>query len=131
MPLYGHELGEEIDPFQAGLGRAVQMDKGDFLGREALVRRQQEPGRRHRVGLELEGQRIAREGAAVLKEGQEVGRVTSGTFGPTLHKTIAMAYLEPRWTALGTTLEVDIRGKPAPARVVALPFYRRPGSGVL
>jgi aminomethyltransferase len=130
MPLYGHELSEEIDPFQAGLDRAVQMDKGDFLGREALVRRQQDPTRRHRVGLELEGQRIAREGAAVLKEGREVGRVTSGTFAPTLHKTIAMAYLEPQWTARDTPCEVDIRGKPAPARVVALPFYRRPRSGV-
>src|SRR4029077_21242484 len=72
MPLYGHELGEEIDPFQAGLGWAVKLDKGDFLGRAALDRRRQDGSLPVRVGLELEGKRIAREGAAVLREGQAV-----------------------------------------------------------
>jgi aminomethyltransferase len=126
MPLYGHELDEETDPFQAGLGWAVKLDKGDFVGREALVRRRQDPAQRRRVGLELEGKRIAREGAAVLRDGREIGRVTSGTFAPTLGKAIAMAYVEPTQTPVGTACEVDVRGKPAPARVVPLPFYRRP-----
>src|SRR5438105_1275939 len=95
MPLYGHELTEEIDPFQAGLAWAVKMDKGDFIGREALLRRKQDPTLRQRVGMTLDGKRIAREGAAVLHEGREVGRVTSGTFTPTLQKAVAMAYVDP------------------------------------
>jgi aminomethyltransferase len=126
MPLYGHELSEEIDPFQAGLNWAVKMDKGDFLGRAALERRRQDPTLRRRVGLELEGKRIAREGAAVLQSGREVGRVTSGTLSLTLNRSIAMAYVDPDLTAAGTACEVDIRGNPVPARVVPLPFYRRP-----
>ena len=125
MPLYGHELSEEIDPLQAGLSWAVKLDKGDFIGRDALLRRQQDTTRRVRVGLEIEGKRIAREGAAVLREGTEVGRVTSGTFTPTLNKAVAMAYVDPSLSPVGTSCEVDVRGKPAPARVVRLPFYKR------
>jgi aminomethyltransferase len=125
MPLYGHELNEDIDPFQAGVGWAVKMDKGDFSGRSALERRRADRSLRQRVGLELEGKRIAREGAAVLSGGKEVGRVTSGTLSPTLGTVIAMAYVDPAWTAVGTACEVDIRGQPTPARVVSLPFYRR------
>jgi aminomethyltransferase len=125
MPLYGHELSEEIDPFQAGLAWAVKLDKGDFIGREALMRRRHDPSSEQRVGLELEGKRIAREGAAVLRAGRTIGRVCSGTFGPTVNKAIAMAYVEPSAVAPGTTGEVDVRGKPAAVRVVSLPFYRR------
>jgi aminomethyltransferase len=125
MPLYGHELNEDIDPLQAGLAWAVKMDKGDFVGRAALARRREDKTLRQRVGLELEGKRIAREGAAVLSGGNPVGRVTSGTLSPTLSKVIAMAYVDPPFTAAGTACEVDIRGQPVPARVVPLPFYRR------
>jgi len=125
MPLYGHELREEIDPLQAGLGWAVKLDKGDFIGREALLRRQQDTGRPIRVGLELMGKRIAREGACVLAADRPVGVVTSGTFAPTLNRAIAMAYVDPFDSAVGTGLLADVRGKPEPARVVALPFYRR------
>ncbi|HEY5313149.1 MAG TPA: glycine cleavage system aminomethyltransferase GcvT, partial [Pirellulales bacterium] len=126
MPLYGHELNEEIDPFQARLGWAVKMSKGDFLGREALLRCRQDATLRQRVGLELDGRRIAREGAAVLFGGQEIGRVSSGTFGPTLQKVIAMAYVNPSHAAAGTADAVDVRGKAEAARVVPLPFYKRP-----
>jgi aminomethyltransferase len=125
MPLYGHELSETIDPLQAGLGWAVKMDKGGFVGREALARRQQEPGRPARVGLALEGKRIAREGCSVSRDGRTIGQVTSGTFSPTLQKAIAMAYVAPACTVPQTPCEVDIRGKSAPARVVPLPFYSR------
>jgi aminomethyltransferase len=128
MPLYGHELTEEIDPFQAGLSWTVKMDKGDFIGREALARRQQDPTLRRRIGLELEGKRIAREGAVVRKDGRDVGRITSGTLAPTLNKVIAMAYVEPSLTEAGTSCEVDLRGQGVPARVVPLPFYRRPSN---
>lgn len=125
MPLYGHELTEEIDPFQAGLAWAVKMDKGDFLGREALARREQDPTLKRRVGLELEGKRIAREGAKVVRENREIGLVTSGTFSPTLNKAIAMAYVEPAYGLPGTACAVDIRGKAVPAKLVSLPFYKR------
>ncbi len=126
MPLYGHELTEEIDPLQAGLGWAVKLNKGDFIGRDALLRRKEDGSRPVRVGLELEGKRIAREGSEVLRAGRPVGRVTSGTFAPTLHKALAMAYVEPTSSAVGTTLAADVRGKAEAARVVGLPFYRRP-----
>jgi aminomethyltransferase len=125
MPLYGHELSEDIDPFQAGLGWAVKLDKGDFRGREALRKRQQDAALRKRVGLELAGKRIAREGAAVQADGKAIGAVTSGTFAPTLHKTIAMAYVDPAFTRVGTPCHVDIRGSTEAARVVPLPFYKR------
>jgi aminomethyltransferase len=126
MPLYGHELSEEIDPFQAGLGWAVKLDKGDFIGRDALVRRREDATLPRRVGLELAGRRAAREGSTVWRDGRIIGRVTSGTVTPTLHKAIAMAYLEPAFTAIGTLCTVDVRGKTAEARVVPLPFYQRP-----
>lgn len=126
MPLYGHELSEEIDPYQAALGWAVKPEKGDFVGRDAMLRRKENGQLPRRVGLELQGRRIAREGAAVVRDGTEVGRVTSGTFAPFLSKAIAMAYVQPNLTAPGTACGVDVRGKAAPARVVSLPFYRRP-----
>src|SRR5262249_34009827 len=114
-----------IDPLQAGLAWAVKLDKGDFIGRDALHRRREDASLRQRVGLELAGKRIAREGAAVLHEGREVGRVTSGTFAPTVGKAIAMAYVERGLTAPDTACAVDVRGKAEPVRVVPLPFYRR------
>jgi aminomethyltransferase len=126
MPLYGHELGEATDPLQAGLGWAVKPNKGDFLGRDAILKRQADPARPVRVGLEVEGRRAAREGTTVLAGGREVGKVTSGSFTPTLEKSIAMAYVEPPLSAPGTACEVDIRGTRAAARVVPLPFYQRP-----
>jgi aminomethyltransferase len=125
MPLYGHELSEEIDPFQAGLNWAVKLETGDFIGRDALRRRREDATLPRRVGLELGGRRAAREGSVVLRDGQTIGRVTSGTLTPTLNKAIAMAYVEPAHTAIGTACTVDVRGKAEAARVVALPFYRR------
>jgi aminomethyltransferase len=125
MPLYGHELTEAIDPFQAGLAWAVKLDKGDFRGRDTLLRRKDDPALRRRVALELRGRRIAREGAALITDGKTVGTVTSGTFSPTLNQAIAMAYVDPSCQAVGTGLQVDIRGTHESATVVPLPFYRR------
>ncbi len=126
MPLYGHELGEDIDPLQAGIGWAVKLDKGDFIGRDAIVARKKDATRPVRVGLELEGRRAAREGASVFQNDKPVGRVTSGTLTPTLGKAIAMAYVEPGCSLAGTTLAVEVGKSQTPARVVPLPFYRRP-----
>lgn len=125
MPLYGHELDEKTDPFTAGLGFAVKLDAADFIGRDALIAAKANEGRKRRVGLELTGRRIAREGAVVLSGDREVGQVTSGTFSPTLKKSLAMAYVPPGDDQPGTVFEVDIRGKRDQATVVDLPFYRR------
>ena len=126
MPLYGHELGESIDPIQAGLSWAVKLDKGDFIGRDAIRKLGADASRPVRVGLELEGKRAAREGCGLLGVGDEaVGTVTSGSFCPWVEKSIAMAYVKPTHAAVGTPLDVDIRGTTAPATVVPLPFYKR------
>lgn len=125
MPLYGHELDETIDPFTAGLSFAVKLKAGAFIGKEALVAEKANENRRQRVGLDLEGRRIAREGATLHVGDQHVGIVTSGTFSPTFEKSIAMAYVEPGYAELGTTLEVDIRGKRVNAVITQLPFYKR------
>ena len=125
MPLYGNELGPDVTPFEAGLGRVVKFDKpGDFVGREALAARAAEGPRAVLVGLTMESRRIPRHGYAVLAGGSEarVGTVTSGAPSPTLGVPIAMAYLEP---GDHPGLAVDIRGQAAPADLTDLPFYRR------
>ena len=125
MALYGHELAEDIDPYSAGLAWAVKLDKGDFVGRDALRLRKENPPRA-RIGLVLEGKRIARQGATVISGDREVGQVTSGTFSPTLQASIAMALVAPEVRAFDTPLSVDVRGHRESARVVKLPFYKRP-----
>ncbi len=125
MPLYGHEMDESTDPYSAGLGWAVKLDKGDFIGRDALMKSKANPTRK-RVGLALEGKRIARQGATVMVDGRTVGVVTSGTFAPSLDRSLAMASVEPAASTIGARVAVDIRGHSEPAEVVALPFYRRP-----
>lgn len=131
MPLYGHELNETIDPIQAGLGWAVKLDKGEFIGRDSLRDAVAEAGKRpERVGLEIEGKRAAREGCAILAaENSPVGTVTSGSFCPWIEKSVAMGYVMPGATAVGTRLLVDIRGSQTPATVVPMPFYKRMKGG--
>ena len=123
MPLYGHELTEEIDPVQAGLGWAVKSTEKDFIGRASLLTK--DPGRTVRVGLRLNDKRIAREGFLIRRNGDECGRVTSGTFSPSLEASIAMAFVKPDAAKIGTALEVDVRGAAVAAEVVPLPFYSR------
>ncbi len=125
MPLYGHELTEEIDPLSAGLAFAVDLSK-DFIGVAKLREIKTAGPNRKLVGLELEGRRIARQETPVVAGGKTVGKVTSGTFGPTVQKSIAMAYVDVDLAAEGTTLEVDLKGTVNPAKVVKLPFYKRP-----
>ena len=125
MPLYGHELTESIDPISAGLGWAVDLTK-EFIGALALrVIKEKGPARKL-VGLELEGRRIARQGTPVQStDGKIVGEVTSGTFGPTVQKSIAMALVDANYTTEGTPLQADLKGTLNPAKVVKLPFYKR------
>ncbi|TWT86281.1 Glycine cleavage system T protein [Pseudobythopirellula maris] len=125
MPLYGHELSEEINPMQAGLGFAVNLKDRDFQGAKAIADAQSDPGGKVRVGLVLDGKRTPREGYPVLNDGQVVGRVTSGCYSPTLERPIAMAYVSSDLAPVGTELEVDLRGAPAPVTVAPLPFYKR------
>ena len=125
MPLYGHELSEEINPFQAGLAFAVNLEGRDFVGKKALEPKKADPQQPVRIGLELSGKRAAREHYTVHSAGAKVGEVTSGTFSPTLQKPIAMAYVPPAAAKAGTELAVDIRGTLEPAKVVPLPFYKR------
>lgn len=123
MPLYGHELGEEVNPIAAGLGFAIKMDKPDFIGKAALLA-QGEP-RRIRVGLKVTGRGVIREHETVLLEGKEIGVTTSGTHCPHLGYGCAMAYLDREHAAVGTAVEVPVRGRPVAAEVVALPFYKK------
>jgi glycine cleavage system T protein (aminomethyltransferase) len=132
MPLYGNELGPEVTPFEAGLGRVVKFGKpGDFVGRAALEARAAEGPRRVLVGLTGATRRVPRHGYGVLWDGQPRGAVTSGAPSPTLGVPIAMAYVEPEVARLapaaaaGSMLAVDIRGSAEPARWTDLPFYHR------
>ncbi|AMV39412.1 glycine cleavage system aminomethyltransferase GcvT [Planctomyces sp. SH-PL62] len=127
MPLYGHELSETTDPFSAGVGWAVKLEKGDFVGAEALKQQAKSPAT-IRVGLKLEGKRIARQGSTVSSGERTLGVVTSGSFAPTLQTSLAMASIDPDFAAPGTKVVIDVRGKPEPAEVVPLPFYKRPRS---
>ena len=125
MPLYGHELGEHVDPLTANLGWAVGLDK-EFIGAPALRKIKADGPARLLVGLELDGKRIARQGADVKDpSGRTVGTVTSGTLSPTLGKSIAMAYVEAGTSAVGTKLGVDLRGETNSGTVVKMPFYKR------
>jgi aminomethyltransferase len=127
LPLYGHELSPEINPLEARLAPFVKFEKGDFLGRDALLRVKAEGPRRRLAGLVLAGRAVARQGHRVLAGGRPVGSVTSGTFSPTLGRPVALALVEAELARPGEALAVEIRGREAPAEVVRLPFYRRQG----
>jgi len=127
MPLYGNELGPDVTPFEAGLGRVVKFDKpGDFVGRQALSARASSGPRQHLAGLTIDSRRIARHGYPVLADGEAIGTVTSGAPSPTLGVPIAMAYLSsPAASLAGAVLTVGIRGEAVPAHLTDLPFYSR------
>ena len=124
LPLHGHEIDPDTSPIEAGLDRFVRRD-GDYVGRPVLARQREQGTERKLVGLTLPGRSAPRAGYSVLFQGQEVGRITSGSFSPTLDTSIAMGYVLAGHSEPGTTLEVDIRGRSAEARVVPLPFYSR------
>ncbi|HET9852579.1 MAG TPA: glycine cleavage system aminomethyltransferase GcvT [Candidatus Limnocylindrales bacterium] len=126
MPLYGNELDRETNPFDAGLGRVVKLEKpGDFVGREALARIAKDGPEKRLVGLRITGRGIARHGYPVLAGDTRTGVVTSGTHSPTLGAPIAMAYVAPSDGEPGTILNVEVREQPVSAEVVPLPFYKR------
>ena len=129
MPLYGHELDEATDPYQAGLGFACNLKDRTFIGREALEQKSKLVTLPKRVGLVLDGRRAARQGANVLDaDSRVIGQVTSGSFSPTLDKPIAMAYLDPAIAVVGVALDIDIRGTRVSATILPLPFYKKSSS---
>ena len=126
MALYEHEISDKINVWEAGLDRYCKMEKGDFLGRAALQRAKSAGLTRTLVGLEMVERGIARDGYCCCNEaGEAIGVVTSGSPSPTLGKNIALAYVPPALSAIGTPVYVEIRSQKAKAQVVATPFYKR------
>ena len=126
MALYGHEIDRETTPWEAGLDWIVKLDKGEFVGRAALVAARERGPARRLVGFEVTGRGIARDGHRVTIGGRDVGRVTSGTFSPTFERALGMALVETASAVAGAAVEIDVRGRAVPARLATLPFYKRP-----
>jgi aminomethyltransferase len=127
LPLYGHEISDEINVWEAGLDRFCKMEKAEFTGQAALGRAKDEGITRTLVGLEMIDRGIARDGYKVLSTiGAEIGYVTSGSPAPFLKKNIALAYVPPSHSTVDTEVGVEIRGQAVKAKVVPTPFYKRP-----
>jgi len=122
--LYGNDIDDAHTPLEAGLGWIVKLDKGEFVGRSALAAQKAAGIPRKLVGFEMREPGIPRHGYAILKDGKQVGEVTSGTQGPTVKKAIGMGYVSTALAAEGATFEIDIRGRPVRAEVVKTPFKR-------
>ncbi|MGI6554989.1 MAG: glycine cleavage system aminomethyltransferase GcvT [Bacillota bacterium] len=125
LPLYGNELDEDANPLEAGLTPFVKLYKPSFRGKENLTRVKHEGLKRRLVGLEVTGRGIPRQGYPVLHGSEFVGKITSGTYAPTLDKNLGLAYVAVDYSEPGTDLFIDIRGRKVEARVVSIPFYKR------
>jgi aminomethyltransferase len=126
LALYGNDIDESTNPFEAGLGWTVTFDDGaDFVGREALLRIHKAGVSRQLACIRALDRGVMRAGCPLLHGGRPVGRLTSGGFSPTLGVSIGLGYLPPELATAGTEIEVDVRGKPLRAQVVPRPFYRR------
>jgi aminomethyltransferase len=126
--LYGNDIDDTTNPYEAGLAWTVKLDKGDFIGRDALRAVKEKGPARKLVGFEVTAAAIARHGHAVHASDEDAtaaGVVTSGTKAPTVGKPIGLAYVPPALSAIGTKLSIDVRGKRVPAVVVKTPFYKR------
>ncbi len=127
MALYGHEISDTITVLEAGLDRYCKFEKGEFIGRDALLKQKAAGIKRTLIGLEMIEPGIARDGYKVLDNGSaEIGYVTSGSPAPSLKKNIGLAYVPPDRAALGTILAIEIRSQKVKAQVVSTPFYKRP-----
>ncbi len=127
LPLYGHEISDTINVWEAGLDRFCKMEKAEFVGREALAQAKEQGVPRTLVCLEMVERGIARDGYKAFDlGGREIGYVTSGSYAPFLKKNIALAYVPPQFSAVDTEIAVEIRGQKVKAKVVPSPFYKRP-----
>jgi len=122
--LYGNDIDETTSPLEAPLAWTVKWEKGEFIGREALLRQREEGPSRKLVGLTVEGRALARRGYRLRHGGTQVGVVTSGSYSPTLQLSIGMGYVPRELAGAGAHLEVEVRDRTVPARVTRLPFYR-------
>ncbi|MBI3327961.1 MAG: glycine cleavage system aminomethyltransferase GcvT [Nitrospinae bacterium] len=121
--LYGNDITAETTPLQAGLSWIIKLNKGDFIGREVLLKEKAEGAKRKLVGFEVLDRGVARSHYRILSEERVVGEVTSGTMSPSLNKAIGLGYVNTEYAKVGTELQIDIRGRPAHARVTPTPFY--------
>jgi len=127
LSLYGHEISDTINVWEAGLDRFCKMEKPDFIGHAALEKAKAAGLKRTLIGLEMIERGIARDGYKVQDDGgRGIGEVTSGSYAPFLKKNIALAYVPPEFAKVGSTLKVEIRGQGVQAKVVPTPFYKRP-----
>jgi aminomethyltransferase len=124
--LYGNDIDEDHTPYEAGLGWIVKMEKEEFVGRAALQRQKAQGVQRKLVGFELLEAGVPRHGYRILRDGAQVGEVTSGTLGPSVKKPIGMGYVPTELGSEGATFTVDIRNRPVPAKVVKTPFWKKP-----
>jgi aminomethyltransferase len=124
--LYGNDIDHTTLPIEAGLGWITKLDKGDFIGREPIAKMKAAGISRTLVGFEVEGRAIARHGYPILKDGRQIGHVTSGTFSPSLEKAIGLGFVEIAHSMIGAEISIDARGRTAAARIVKTPFYKRP-----
>lgn len=133
LPLYGQELSEEITPLEAGLERFISFEKGDFIGKDSLLRQKREGIKKRLIGFKVIDGRIARHDYPIFKKrffhlkkhGKQIGWVTSGNLSPTLQESIGMGFIESQYALPKGTLEIDIRGERHKAKIVKMPFYRR------
>jgi len=125
LPLYGNEMDETITPLEMGFGFFVKLDKENFIGREALVKQKENGLTRKLVGYELLDRGIGRHGYTVVKDGEEIGHVTTGYISPTLNKTIGFALIDAKYAALGTEIFIKVRNKELKAIVVNKKFYSK------
>ena len=126
LALYGHEIDETTTLLEANLGWICKLDKGDFIGRNALARQKQEGVQRKLVGFEVTDRGIARDDQDVIVDGARVGKVTSGSPAPFLKKNIGFAYVPVDYASVGQQIQIDVRGKQVGAQIVKTPFYKRP-----
>ncbi|MBS1260738.1 MAG: Aminomethyltransferase [Calditrichaeota bacterium] len=124
--LYGNDIDETTNPLEAGLGWITKVNKGEFIGRDAVMQVKEKGITRKLVGFEVEDKAIPRKNYQCYQSDTKIGKVTSGAWSPSLDKGIGLAYLDKEFTAVGTKFELDVRGKRKPARVVETPFYKRP-----
>lgn len=127
--LYGQEIGDEINPMEAGLSRFVSLDKGDFVGREAILAIRERGTERVLTGVRMDDRSVPREGAAMQSGGATIGHITSGTFSPTIERGIGLGYIDAGKGITGAEVKVLLREKPCAGRLVTPPFYTSRGSG--
>jgi aminomethyltransferase len=125
MSLYGHEMDDEITPLEAGLGWICKLNKGEFIGREALAQQKQEGLKRKLVGFEMTERGIGRDGFDVYINDEKVGFVSSGSPAPFLKKNIGLAFVPAEFANVGQEIKIDVRGKHLSAQIVPTPFYKR------